>query len=166
VLHAFALLRAESPAPLRLLVLGCARWSPWVSRLVQQLDLGGSVILGSVEDHPLQAYAAADLLALPTRHDPFANVTLEALACGLPVVTTACNGATEQVGECPALFTVVQGEDAELLVALRTAVAVAADPSVCRSARAAVEGCSRERAIEAWEVVLAEGAKGEGGDRG
>lgn len=40
-------------------------------------------------------YGAADLLVLPTRYDPFANVCLEALSCGTPVLTTAANGAAE-----------------------------------------------------------------------
>src|SRR5205814_4728258 len=33
-------------------------------------------------------YGAADVLALPTLYDPFPNVAIEALACGLPVVTS------------------------------------------------------------------------------
>ncbi len=40
-------------------------------------------------------YAAADIFALPTRYDPFANSTMEALASGLPVVTTRSNGVSE-----------------------------------------------------------------------
>lgn len=42
-------------------------------------------------------YGAADLLVLPTLYDPFANVVLEALACGLPVITTPENGAAEVI---------------------------------------------------------------------
>ncbi|MBX6422818.1 glycosyltransferase family 4 protein [Thermosulfurimonas sp. F29] len=44
-------------------------------------------------------YGAADLFVLPTRYDPFANVVLEALACGLPVITTPENGAAELIRE-------------------------------------------------------------------
>jgi UDP-glucose:(heptosyl)LPS alpha-1,3-glucosyltransferase len=44
---------------------------------------------------PEELYAAADLYVLPTRYDPFANSTLEALASGLPVVTSTTNGAGE-----------------------------------------------------------------------
>lgn len=43
-------------------------------------------------------YASADALILPTRYDAFANVTLEAMACGLPVITSGANGAAEIVG--------------------------------------------------------------------
>lgn len=40
-------------------------------------------------------YQAADIFVLPTLYDPFANVCLEALACGTPVLTTPGNGAAE-----------------------------------------------------------------------
>ena len=42
-------------------------------------------------------YGASDLLVLPTTYDPFGNVHLEALACGLPVLTTAQAGGAEVV---------------------------------------------------------------------
>lgn len=38
---------------------------------------------------------AADLFCLPTLYDPLPNAALEALACGLPVVTTTTCGAAE-----------------------------------------------------------------------
>jgi len=43
--------------------------------------------------------AAADALILPTRYDAFANVCLEAAAAGIPVVTSANNGAAEILGD-------------------------------------------------------------------
>ena len=42
-------------------------------------------------------YAAADVLALPTFYDPCSLTTLEAMASGLPVITSTCNGAAELV---------------------------------------------------------------------
>jgi len=40
-------------------------------------------------------YAAADLFVLPTLYDPFSNATIEALAAGLPVITSRSNGVAE-----------------------------------------------------------------------
>ena len=50
--------------------------------------------LGEVENlRPI--YAAADIFILPTIYDPFSNACLEALASGLPVITTRANGFSE-----------------------------------------------------------------------
>jgi UDP-glucose:(heptosyl)LPS alpha-1,3-glucosyltransferase len=40
-------------------------------------------------------YAAADVFVLPTPYDAFGMVITEAMACGLPVVTTRLAGASE-----------------------------------------------------------------------
>jgi UDP-glucose:(heptosyl)LPS alpha-1,3-glucosyltransferase len=40
-------------------------------------------------------YSAADFFVLPTRHDPCSLVVLEAMAMGLPVISTIFNGACE-----------------------------------------------------------------------
>jgi len=50
--------------------------------------------LGEVSDM-LPIYAAADIFILPTIYDAFSNACLEALACGLPVITTRSNGFSE-----------------------------------------------------------------------
>lgn len=50
--------------------------------------------LGPRDDVP-SLYRSADFLVQLTRHDPCSLATLEALACGLPVLSTRTNGATE-----------------------------------------------------------------------
>ena len=48
--------------------------------------------------HDLPAlYGAADIFLLPTLYDPFSNACLEALAAGLPVITTRDNGFSEVI---------------------------------------------------------------------
>src|SRR5690606_24762971 len=50
-------------------------------------------------------YSAADVFVLATEHEGWANVFLEAMACGLPIVTTRVGGNAEVVrdGETGAL---------------------------------------------------------------
>lgn len=70
----------------RLFVAGRGRGRKVDGRAVQHL--------GAVRDLPA-LYAAADIFLLPTLYDPFSNACLEALAVGLPVVTTRDNGFSE-----------------------------------------------------------------------
>jgi len=64
-------------------------------RLADRLGIATRTrFFGGVEDvRPF--YGAADVFCLPTRYDPLPNAALEALACGLPVVTTPHCGAAE-----------------------------------------------------------------------
>lgn len=50
--------------------------------------------LGPVADMQ-SLYAATDLLVLPTIYDPFSNACLEALSCGMPIITSVTNGFAE-----------------------------------------------------------------------
>jgi UDP-glucose:(heptosyl)LPS alpha-1,3-glucosyltransferase len=50
--------------------------------------------LGPRADIP-RLLAASDVFVLPTIYDPFSNASLEALAAGLPVITTRANGFSE-----------------------------------------------------------------------
>ncbi len=63
-------------------------------------------------------YAAADVFLLPTLYDPFANVTLEALAAGLPVITSAQNGASEIIENEKTGFILPRADDDKLIVHL------------------------------------------------
>ena len=63
--------------------------------LARALGVEGRVrFLGPVT-YPETAYAAADVFVLPTIYEPFSNACLEALASGLPVVTTRAAGVSE-----------------------------------------------------------------------
>jgi UDP-glucose:(heptosyl)LPS alpha-1,3-glucosyltransferase len=64
-------------------------------RLAARLGVGARIsIIGPVKD-PGPYYQAADVFVLPSLYEPFSNACLEAMSRGLPVVTTAMNGASE-----------------------------------------------------------------------
>ena len=75
---------------MHLLVVGGHRQRP------HRFELNGNRIsyLGARDD-VATCYAAADIFALATYYDACSITVLEALACGLPVITTECNGASE-----------------------------------------------------------------------
>jgi glycosyltransferase involved in cell wall biosynthesis len=83
---------------------------------VAQLGLGGSVrFLGPLAPDALRLpLSAADVFVLATRNEGWANVFLEAMACGLPVVTTDVGGNAEVVCS-PALGCVLPFGDAPAL---------------------------------------------------
>lgn len=97
---------------LRYLVVGGASPEGDISsRLRQQaadLGLGGAVqFLGALPpDEVRWPLSAADVFVLATSNEGWANVFLEAMACGLPVVTTDVGGNAEVVCE-PGLGKVV-----------------------------------------------------------
>lgn len=87
---------ARLPAHARLRVAGRGHPAPYL-RLARSLGVADRVeFLGSagrIED----VYAGGDLLVHPAIYEPFSNACLEAMACGLPVVTSRINGAAEVV---------------------------------------------------------------------
>lgn len=110
----------------RLLIAGRGRSSMARGNAIQRL--------GEVRDLPA-VYAAADLFLLPTLYDPFSNACLEALAAGLPVITTRDNGFSEII-ENGVHGSIV--EDPLNIAAICEALAFWSDPARRRAARPAI----------------------------
>jgi UDP-glucose:(heptosyl)LPS alpha-1,3-glucosyltransferase len=81
--------------------------------------------LGPVKDMP-PLFAASDVFILPTMYEPFSNACLEALAAGLPVITTAQNGFSEIIESGLEGEIVAQPND---IPALAAALKTCSDPA-------------------------------------
>ena len=92
-MRAMAVVRQKG-VDLKLLVVGSGDVT-FYKRLATRNGVGEHVIFTGHTDDVYGAYAAADFFVLPTRHDPCSLVVLEALAMGVPVISTKQNGATE-----------------------------------------------------------------------
>ena len=104
LLRAFARLRRSGGPPATLVLASRPpgddpRLFPDIESLIDTLDLRGSVrrIDASREDNP-QLYAAAELLAYPSRYEGFGLQPLEAMACGTPVLVSDASSLPEVVG--------------------------------------------------------------------
>jgi UDP-glucose:(heptosyl)LPS alpha-1,3-glucosyltransferase len=92
LLNAFALTSREKSS--RLVVVGQAKTGRYRQR-AHELGITDRVVFLGHRSDPKDCYFAADYLVHPTFYDPCSLVALEALACGLPVITTCYNGASE-----------------------------------------------------------------------
>jgi UDP-glucose:(heptosyl)LPS alpha-1,3-glucosyltransferase len=111
-----AAIRAVAHMPgVDLLVAGRDARAPSFRREAARAGLGERFRLLGPRRDPETLLAEASALLLPTRYDPSANATIEALACGTPVVTTLRNGAAEVLPD--AWMAVADPEDDEALAA-------------------------------------------------
>jgi len=65
--------------------------------MAERLGVLNRILFLGVQKEIERFYAAADLFVLPTLYDPFSNATLEAMASGIPVITTKNNGVAELI---------------------------------------------------------------------
>jgi UDP-glucose:(heptosyl)LPS alpha-1,3-glucosyltransferase len=89
--------------------------------------------------------SAADAFVLPTIYEPFSNACLEALAAGVPVITTAANGFSE-------ILSVSEGEiisEPSNVAALATAIDAWSDPAKRVGARPQLREKGARYSIEA-----------------
>lgn len=119
VMAALPALRRQFPQLQYLVVGGPSPEGDWTQRLqalAVELQVQDCVhFAGPVAPDDLRRYlSAADVFVLSTRNEGWANVLLEAMACGLPVVTTDVGGNAEVVCR-PELGTVVPFDDAPAL---------------------------------------------------
>jgi UDP-glucose:(heptosyl)LPS alpha-1,3-glucosyltransferase len=85
--------RSRETAPVVLVV---GKDDPAHSRqMAQRLGVEDQIIFAGQTSSTADFYAASDFFVLPTRHDSCSLVVLEALAMGLPVISTVFNGACE-----------------------------------------------------------------------
>jgi len=83
----------------RLVIVGEDRRSGALRRRAAALGLGERALFAGPQRDPGPWYAMADCFVLPTLYDPFPNAALEAMACGLPVITSTTCGAAEFILE-------------------------------------------------------------------
>jgi glycogen synthase len=152
LLAALPRLRRSHPGT-RLVVAGRGVQAAALVEQARKLRVRRSVdFVGHLPDRELVAcLAAADVVVLPSRYEPFGIAALEAAAAGAPLVASTAGGLAELVIDGETGLSVRPGDVEEILAAVR---AVLADPAAAaRRARAARARLATEFD---WRTITAE----------
>ena len=95
-------LMIEAVAPfdnVRLYIFGEGELREDLQTQIDTLGITESVFLMGFESNPFQYLKAADIFIFSSNHEGFPNVIMEAMACGLPIVTTNCKSGPDEIME-------------------------------------------------------------------
>ena len=124
---------------IQLSVIGKDREGHKFQKMAQRLGLSNQVKFFGSRSDIHRFYQAADALAIPSTYDPFANVTVEAQAMGLFVISSKYNGGKEiltpETGEIIEQLTDPESVAESLKVALRHPKTASSASSIRKNAQ-------------------------------
>jgi len=137
---------AKTKAKYRVVVIGEGPARPWFEQ-----QMPGAIFLGHQEGTDLaRALASTDVFFNPSITEAFGNVTLEAMACALPVIAAKATGATSLVQD-GVTGTLVDPNDVEQFAA--ALATYARDPDLRR--RHGAEGLKFAKTMD-WDRINSE----------
>jgi glycosyltransferase involved in cell wall biosynthesis len=149
LIRAFAELRRRRSV--RLLVLGEGEERAPLTALARELQVHDDVALPGFDDNPYRYMKRAGTFVMSSRWEGLGNALVEAMACGVPVVSTDCPNGPREILE--------GGRHGRLVpVGKPSALADAIDASLggpaCPSAIARSQAFSVEAALDRYAAVL------------
>ena len=142
------IVRSGSLPELKAVIVGGGDPGAWGAQAAR-LGLSERVIFPGKVNNTAEYYSIADVFVLPTFYDPCALSVLEALASGLPVITTKDNGSSELITDGVEGFVLSSPRDTE---ELSRRIVELADPELrarlSGAARALAERYSLQRNLE------------------
>jgi glycosyltransferase involved in cell wall biosynthesis len=115
LLRAFA--RLDPSIGARLMILGEGPLRAELQGLAAALGIADRIVMPGFAVDPWPHYRSADLFVLSSSREGYPTVLLEALAAGLPVVTTDCGSGPREIVGQGKFGTLVPPDDADALAA-------------------------------------------------
>jgi UDP-glucose:(heptosyl)LPS alpha-1,3-glucosyltransferase len=143
-MQALELLRKQGHKNIRSLVVGRGDSPRWHHRS-RKMGLDGALEFLGPSDRVRQFYHAADVLVHPTYYDPCSRVVLEAMASGLPCITTRWDGASEIITNEASGFVLDKPDDVE---GLAEKMASLRDPDLRKRM-----GAAARQAVEPYSML-------------
>lgn len=133
-----AAIKAIAKSDRCLIVLGQDKHFQHYRQLAKKLNCLDRIRFPGVQRDVLPFYHAADALILPTLYDPFPNAVLEAMACGLAIITSTHCGGAELIAQGEQGFVCDALDIGAINEAVNSVPAIIKDPSMGEAARAKV----------------------------
>lgn len=96
LIRAFAIVRQQG-VDAKLVLLGDGTERNNLENLVKQLHLTEHVYMPGFTDNPYKYISKANVFVLSSVSEGLSSVLIEALGCGVPIVSTDCNGAPNEI---------------------------------------------------------------------
>ncbi len=156
LLKAFARAHRRDPN-LRLILLGKGTLEGALKKLASDLGIGKTVSFAGFKSNPYAWIARADVFALSSEREGFPNVLIEAMACGVPVVSVDClSGPSEIITHGQNGFLLPEEDEPGLADALvRLATDVRLRSKFSRAGKAFAARFSAERIVPQYESLFA-----------
>jgi glycosyltransferase involved in cell wall biosynthesis len=154
LIRAFAQVRSGSSVKLCILGEGPLRES--LKAEVERLGLINEIVLPGFVGNPFAVMRQANLFVLSSGWEGFGNVLVEAMACGTPVVSTACPSGPDEILEQGRWGRLVPVGDVDALAA---AMAATLDENEHPDVATRAGEFSVDRAVEGYLEVMLMGSK-------
>lgn len=148
-----AAIQALADSDRYLIVVGQDKHLPRYQQLANQLNCLDRLRFVGVQQDVQPFYHAADALLLPTLYDPFPNVVLEAMACGLAVITSTGCGGAEFIRQGQEGFVCDALDIKALNESIRATPALSQHPAMGEAARRKIEAYSPQRLAQSLTAL-------------
>jgi glycosyltransferase involved in cell wall biosynthesis len=155
LIRAFAQVKKQREA--RLIILGEGQERPRLEALIKELKLTESVDLPGFASNPFAYVARSALFVLSSRYEGLSTVLLEALALGVPVISTDCPHSPREILQNGRLGPLVPVGNSVVLA--NAILKVLEAPPQAEILRQRAEDFSIDRAVDAYLALFASTAR-------
>jgi glycosyltransferase involved in cell wall biosynthesis len=155
LLRAFAKLLKKRKA--RLFILGQGEDKREIEKLIKNLELEEKVLITDFQKNPYKYFYNSSVFVVSSQREGFSNVIVEAMACGLPVISTNCSGPKEIITDGKNGILVPIGDENSLAQAI---IKVLDNPSLkeklIREGKKRAEDFSIAKSVAKYEKIFQE----------